>query len=425
MAEAMRADPSPCHPVVHEERELIRAKHRQAAQLMPGYGLDCWLVQFARETELRPDPTGYLVGMSVTWPSAFLLRADGRSAAVVATGDQAMAERLGVWDEVHPYVTGVGEPLRRLLDAWGPERIGVTWDRSDNFGDGITHGMYLELRELLAGTVHADRLVAAGPLASAVRMHKLPEEIAGIARAVRATEEMHERIGTELLKLGVRAAEVMQQVHVWIAEAGYDFAWGKAGNPMVDFGAPDGPLGHLPAGDSRLEPGQLAHIDLGLVVDGFAADIQRLWYLPRPGETEAPLEVTRAVETVAGAIELATETMAPGVKGHEVDAAGRGLLTSRGYWDPPFAFGHHLGRFAHDGGGVLGPRWERYGDLPDVILADGNVFAVETSVVVDGYGIVGLEEDVVIEDGRARYLSSPQRSVRLLAPPRAIHLADG
>ena len=383
---------------------------------MPSFGIDCWLVQFARETGLRPDPTDYLIGMSVTWPSAFMLRADGRSAALVATGDQAMAERLGVWDEVRGYVAGVGDDLRGLLDAWAPERIGVTWDRSDNFADGITHGMYLELQELLAGTVHADRLVAAGPLAAAVRMRKLPEEIAGIARAVRATEEMHERIGRELLKPGVRAADVVRQVHGWIADAGYDFAWEKDGNPMVDFGAPDGPVGHLPAGDTRLERGQLAHVDMGLVVDGFASDIQRLWYLPRPGETEAPAEVTRAVETVAGAIELAIETLAPGVKGHEVDAAARALLASRGYWDPPFAFGHHVGRVAHDGGGVLGPRWERYGNEPEFEIADGNVFAVETAVVVEGYGIVGLEEDVVVEDGRPRHLSRPQRTVMLLPP---------
>jgi hypothetical protein len=51
--------------------ELVRAKHRQAVGLMAEHGVDCWLIQFARETGLRPDPLGYLVGGGVTWPSAF------------------------------------------------------------------------------------------------------------------------------------------------------------------------------------------------------------------------------------------------------------------------------------------------------------------------------------------------------------------
>ena len=49
--------------------ELIRAKLRQAADLMEKHGLDCWIIQFARETGLRADPLGYLVGASVTWPN--------------------------------------------------------------------------------------------------------------------------------------------------------------------------------------------------------------------------------------------------------------------------------------------------------------------------------------------------------------------
>jgi hypothetical protein len=46
--------------------DLTRAKLRQAAHLMDKHGLDCWLIQFARETGLRSDPLGYLVGAAVT-----------------------------------------------------------------------------------------------------------------------------------------------------------------------------------------------------------------------------------------------------------------------------------------------------------------------------------------------------------------------
>ena len=71
--------------------DLTRAKLRQAAHLMDKHGLDCWIIQFARETGLRSDPVGYLVGAAVTWPSAFLLNRDGRTAAIVGTMEQDIA----------------------------------------------------------------------------------------------------------------------------------------------------------------------------------------------------------------------------------------------------------------------------------------------------------------------------------------------
>jgi Xaa-Pro aminopeptidase len=395
---------------------LVRAKHRQAAELMAEQGLDCWMVQFGRETGVRPDPTDYLVGIAVTWPSAFLLDREGRGVAVVATGDQAIAEATRIWDEVRPYVQSPRQELVRTLDEWAPRRIGVTWDAGDNMADGITHGMLLYLQSLLEGTAHHDRLVGAGELAAAVRRRKLPEEIEGIRRAVEVTEAVLERIERELLKPGAVERDVMAAVQGWVREAGHAFAWDVSGDPLVNFGAPEGPVGHTPPGAARLEPGLLAHVDIGLVVDGFASDLQRMWYLPRPGETAPPEAALRAFDAVTAAIDTAVETLAPGVRGHEVDAAARALLTGRGYWDPPFAFGHHVGQVAHDGGGVLGPRWERYGALPDVAVEAANVFAVETGVVVEGLGLVGLEEQVLVDENGARYLSHPQRALKMLAP---------
>src|SRR5713226_5904261 len=103
---------------------LTRAKLSQAASLMKKHGLDCWIIQFARETGLRPDPLGYLVGAAVTWPSAFLLNQDGRTAAIVGSGDSGQIQGLGFWDEVRPYVASPREDLVVLLQSWDPKKIG-------------------------------------------------------------------------------------------------------------------------------------------------------------------------------------------------------------------------------------------------------------------------------------------------------------
>ena len=393
--------------------DLSRAKLHQAAGLMEKHGLDCWIIQFARETGLRADPLGYLIGASVTWPSVFLLNHDGRAAAIVGTGDQGQIEASGLWDEVRGYVASPRDDLLRVLDAWSPKRIGVTWSESDAAADSITFGMYRMLESMLAGTPYQDRLAPAGDLAGEVRRRKLPDEIEGIHSAIAFTEQIFQRIEASL-RPGITEKQLQRQVQDWVREAGFAFSWEELINPIVDFGPRSGPLGHSLPGDIKLEPGHVVHVDLGILRDGFASDLQRTWYWLKDGETRAPEPVVKAFEATRGAIDAGMKALKPGRAGHEVDAESRRSVVDAGFPEPGFAFGHHVGRVAHDGSGVLGPRWPRYGTMPNVLIEPDNVFAVEMDLDVPGYGVIGLEEEAVVEEKGARFLSTPQRELWLL-----------
>jgi Xaa-Pro dipeptidase len=395
--------------------DLTRAKLRQAAQLMADHDIDCWIIQFARETGNRPDPLGYLVGAGVTWPSTFLVNRAGRTAAIVGTGDQMLFEKLGLWDEVRGYVASPRDDLHKLLEEWDPRKIGVTWSESDATADGITYGMYRLLESLLDGTPYRDRLVSAGELAGDVRSRKLPEEIQAIRSAIGFGQQLFKRIG-EHLEPGITEKEMQGLVHGWIHHEGLSFAWEEQFNPLVNFGPRSGPLGHTPPGDIKLEPGHLVHVDLGVSKDGFASDLQRTWYWRRQGESGAPEPVQRAFAATLAAIDAGMAMLKPGKKGHEVDAESRRTVIEAGFPEPGFAFGHHVGRVAHDGAGVLGPRWERYGRAPEFPIREDNVFAVEMDLEVPEYGVVGLEEEAVVEKSGARFLSEPQRELWLLGP---------
>lgn len=393
--------------------KMSKAKLEQAAGLMQKHGIDCWIVSFARETGNRPDPLAYLVGSNITWPSAFVLHRDGRTVAIVGTGDVGQITGAGVWPDVRGYVASPREELVKLFDEWRPEKIGVTWSEDDDTSDGITHGMYLMLQSLLEGTPYIDRLAPAGALAGEVRTRKLPDEVEAIHSAIAVTQDIFKRI-EGFLRPGITEKQLQEQVHRWMHEAGLDFSWEDSMNPIVDFGPLRAPMGHSLPGDAPLAPGHLVHVDMGLRRDGYSSDLQRTWYWLRDGETEAPEPVRKAFEATRAAIDAGMAALRPGAAGHEVDAASRSTVIDHGFPEPQFAFGHPVGQVAHDGGATLGPRWERYGKSPYVLIEPDTVFAVEMDLEVPGYGIVGLEEEAVVDEKGARYLSNPQRELWLL-----------
>jgi Xaa-Pro aminopeptidase len=171
---------------------------------------------------------------------------------------------------------------------------------------------------------------------------------------------------------------------------------------------PASPIGHVGPGDLCIEPGHLLHIDFGVLHNEYCSDLQRLAYFLAPGESQPPEPVRRGFETIVNAIHTTVAAMKPGMLGKDVDAIARGLVTSAGYPEYKYATGHQIGRLAHDGAGILGPEWERYGATPDFPLEAGQVYAVEPGLAVPGYGYIGLEENVLVTENGAEFLSRPQ-----------------
>ncbi len=208
--------------------------------------------------------------------------------------------------------------------------------------------------------------------------------------------------------MGQTEIEIQAFVQRRVAERGVGLAWQAASNPAVDAG-PNKPFGHGRPSDNRTKPGHLLHLDFGVQAEGYSADLQRMYFFGTPNEI--PDEVAHAFATVRDAIARAAEFLRPGVRGEEMDAVARAHVVARGY--PPFAhaLGHQIGRFAHDGGTLLGPRWERYGDAPHGLVEAGNVFTLELYVPTAHHGPVSLEEDVLVTETGCEFLSEPQRAL--------------
>jgi Xaa-Pro aminopeptidase len=130
-----------------------------------------------------------------------------------------------------------------------------------------------------------------------------------------------------------------------------------------------------------------------------------------PGESAPPPAVQRGFQTIVQAIQQAVSAMKPGVLGKQVDAVARKVVTDAGYPEYMYGTGHHLGRTVHDGAGLLGPEWERYGQTPNYPLEVGHVYTVEPGLMVPGYGYIGLEEDVLVTETGTVFLTSPQHNL--------------
>ena len=253
------------------------------------------------------------------------------------------------------------------------------------------------------------RIVSAESIIRALRGRKTPGEVALIKAAVETTRLIYERTFS-FVQPGMTEIEIGDYMQAQLEEFGVGPAWHAGHCPTVNAG-PDSPVGHVGRTEQRIERGQLLHFDFGVRQDAYCSDIQRVVYLLAPGESQPPEPVQRGFDTVVRAVQAAVDAMKPGVLGKDVDAAARSVVTGAGYPEYKYATGHHLGRLAHDGGGVLGPTWERYGDSPYQPIEAGQVFTVEPGLAVPGYGYIGLEEDVLVTETGAEFLSPPQREL--------------
>lgn len=394
------------------ENPIIREKIAQAVQVLDEHDVDVWMI-LARESDVLGDPSlPLVVGTSVTWESAFIISRSGDHRAIVATGDVANIRQTGAWDNVVGYVEGVSGELIKALDELQPNAIALNYSTDNNMADGLTHGMYLLLEEMLKDTPHWAKVQSSGEIPTKVRARKSPTELARIRTAVQTTERIWEAT-QRWLRPGLSENEISDFMHAQLEERRIGSSWDWNYCPGVTAG-PDSPRGHVGPTDVQTRAGQLLSIDFGVNEDEYCSDMQRTFYFLQPGETEAPPEVKLHFEIVNRCIQDAAAFIRPGVLGWEVDDVARKIFAAEGLEEWQFALGHQMGRACHDGGTVLGPRWERYGQRPYGALEKDEVYTLEIGCLVPGYGFVSQEEDIVVTEDGCEFLAEPQREVILI-----------
>ena len=388
---------------------LIAEKVKQALEILKKEQVDLWLI-FVRESEVNHDPAlDLVVDKEVTWESAFLLSKNGDKKAIVGRGDVSKIKSLGIY-EVFGYDQSIKPHLLRVLNQINPQKLAINFSGDNVMADGLSHGMYLLLNELLEGTPYANRLVSAEKILSKLRGKKINPEVKQIKKVIKITERVFSKLD-RMLKPGLSEQRIWEFFHAEKERLKAQTAWSEEQCPIVNAG-PVSPIGHtLPSAKLKTKRGELLHVDFGLKLGGYCSDLQRMWYFMDKKERKVPDDIQKAWNTVRRAIEESSGVLKPGILGYQVDEIARKIVVQAGYPEYPHALGHQLGKFVHDGASLLGPRWERYGNTPYLPVEEGNVFTLELGVSVPNRGYLGLEEDVLITKTGCKFLSQEQKKL--------------
>jgi Xaa-Pro aminopeptidase len=391
---------------------IIKEKVAQAVNILKEFNIDCW-VTFVRESSINGDPClDFLIASDVTWHTALIITAKGDTFAIIGKYDKQAVDDLGVYGTIIPHVTGLREPFHQVMKQINPSKIAVNYSKDSEIADGITHGMYLTLVDLLSEIGMQGRMISSEPVISALRQRKTETELNRMKDAIRATLEIYDE-AFKFIKPGKTEAEVATYIRSRIDARKLGYAWDPSTCPSV-FSGPDTAEAHYAPTERRVQEGHILNMDFGVKSQDYCSDLQRTVYILKKGETSAPPEVQKGFDTIVKSIEESRKAMKPGVPGKDVDAVSRRVLAENGFQEYPHALGHQVGRFAHDGTALLGPAWEKYGKKPFVPLEKNMVFTLEPRLTVPDRGIATVEEMVVVTDTGAEYLSAPQKKLVLI-----------
>ncbi|MHA1777885.1 MAG: M24 family metallopeptidase [Promethearchaeota archaeon] len=387
---------------------IIREKHQQIEAIMREENIDCWMI-VVRETASNPDPIqNLIIGGELVWVSAFIfsfMQGKFQKTAIVGNFDALAQKNKGIWDEIIDYKQGISSKLLLFMEKLNPRTIALNYSENDVVADGLSHGLYWLLVKILSK--FTDRFQSAEKIIRKLKGRKTATELKLITKACEITDEINRQV-TKQLKVGMTETEIYDLFQQHMQEFGVSHAWLAEHCPMVDAG-PDKEIGHSgPLPTQKTRSGHTLHNDFGVRYHGYCSDYQRMWFFG--SFNQIPDELVHAFKTTRDAIQKAADFIHPGVRGYEVDQVAREYVVSQGYEEFGHALGHQVGIAAHDGGTLLGPLWERYGDSPRGVIEVDNVFTLELHVKTSQYGIVSLEEMIRIIPTGCEFIMPPQKS---------------
>lgn len=196
---------------------------------------------------------------------------------------------------------------------------------------------------------------------------------------------------------GQRERDVASGIDAELRRVGFD----KPAFDTIVAGGPNSAVPHYRTGDRPLVVGDLVILDFGGMLHGYAVDLTRTIVVGGAGPRER-----RLLEQVAEAQQAAFDAVVAGRAATDIDHAAREVLGRHGLGEAfSHGTGHGLGLEVHER-----PRLAKHRpESPSEPLQAGMVFTLEPGAYLDGWGGVRIEDDVVVTERGADWLTDVPR----------------
>jgi Xaa-Pro aminopeptidase len=335
-----------------ERDRWLEKRHAMLLGMMRRHDIDWWIVV---NEEFHDDPLTPLVAPARPYAGNrdifVFIDADEaglRKVALTGYAEQSVA----AFFESAPEPRRPGRALRQLFADHPPGRIGLGMAGERGMTRSLTRASYEMLARAL-GPEGEGRFVSAAGLIEEYLDTRIPEEVPHFATLVHLTEVLARRaLSNEAITPGETTVGDLRRflfdalwahgVRTWFQP---DFRVQRAG---VEGATSRGFLAVSPE-ETVVRRGDLLHLDFGISYMGFDSDWQKMAYVLRGDETEAPEGLRRGLANTHVLQDVLMSAARPGRPAGEVYAETMAEMEERGI--EAMVYSHPLGNHGH----ALGP----------------------------------------------------------------------
>jgi hypothetical protein len=415
--------------------------------LMRKAGIDLWVVPMR---EYNEDPVFTAIVAPETFAArrrtiyVFFDKCAATGAAVSATCIERLAlggtTQGGVFEtRMSSRVLGspgsqvLGSSGRRQAELWGDEQwellktvieerkprvIGINRSTVFAFTDGLSSGE-LEGMSRALGPTWTARFEDAERLPLDLIASRLPDEEVFFQKMTALVWEMTQTMFSE--KVIVPGKTRTSDLVWWWRQRVNDQGLGTWFQPSVDVQRQSSAPPTNQEADPIIQPGDVLHCDVGITVARLNTDTQHLAYVLKPGETDAPAGLKRALANANAMQDMTMEEIRPGRTGNEILQAVLARMKARGI--DGTLYSHPIGLHGHGAGPLIG-LWDRQEGVPgrgDATVIPSMWYSIElqaTTPVPEWGGQpvrMAQEEDAIIgADGKVRWALQRQDKLFLV-----------
>jgi len=390
---------------VREQQSVREAwlKKRLDTMLLPmmrQQKIDMWIVT---NEEFHPDPVTEYIAPPLPYNGRrdfFIFTDRGGDKldrlALVRYPEEALKRFFEV---VNPPGRDTASTLRRIVEERKPKTIALNMGGTRGATNGLTHDAFKYLSETL-GQDYASRFVSAAPLIVEYMDTRLPEELEHYRTAVELTEMLTLRaFSNEVITPG---KTTVGDVRFWFLQQVNNAGLGVWFQPDLRIQRQSQETGKTlqflsvaPESDV-IQRGDVIHIDCGLNYLGLSTDWQKMGYVLRAGEKDAPEGLKKALTNTNRLQDALFAHIKPGAKGFEVYDATMSDMKQLGI--EAMIYSHSVGNQGHALGASIDFRRPTADAPPEPAFREGSYTSIELNTTTAVPEWSGQKVTMMMED---------------------------